>query len=529
MAGRGRDMILRILGEVDGFQDAEKAGTQLEGLADAADDVSDATGKLERDLKATGGDLDRLGKDADATARDVDNAFDKIARSGKSLRKVDADASKARQGLDEMGNEAQSTAKEAAASFSDVESGLDAVQEIAANAFAGFGPAGLAAGAAAAAGMGVLFSSLQKSTDEANATKDRIIELSGAISDAGGVVDAVDVEGRLREWSREVADNKSWWEFWQESNTTNLEKFEESSRKAGLSIDKLFENSGDPEAVARNLRAMNDALAENRRRQDEAADAYDRNVDGASRLIVKYAEERKGLEERKDAYLASAGATEEAIELAAKEAAAFGLTAGARQEATEAIEAHAAALDGFTDPVSVYTELLAAKSAAEKDGAKNTEVTVDEYLGSLEKQVKAQEKWANNLQTLAKRGVDEGVLAELERMGPEGAPLVAKLTKASDKELVKLVSLMGRQGSAAGQSVASNLAAKAPAMGAAAVKVRQAAAIELSKNITVPVTLSDVSREAQLAWLEADAYFRRNPITIRTRGTTGARPVRDVP
>lgn len=48
----------------------------------------------------------------------------------------------------------------------------------------------------------------------------------------------------------------------------------------------------------------------------------------------------------------------------------------------------------------------------------------------------------------------------------------------------------------------------------------------LGRPINVPVKI-DAERAARIAWLDADAYFRRNPITIRTRA--GARPIRDVP
>lgn len=49
----------------------------------------------------------------------------------------------------------------------------------------------------------------------------------------------------------------------------------------------------------------------------------------------------------------------------------------------------------------------------------------------------------------------------------------------------------------------------------------------LGKPINVPVKI-DGDRAAQIAWLDADRYFRQHPITLRTKGT-GNRPIRDVP
>lgn len=540
MAGgtKGRDLKVSFLTDLNQF-DAKAAADELDQVADSSTEA--------------GKGLDRLEKDAKATAAGVDKAFDKIRASSKAnIGKVDESTKEAGQGLNEFKDEAAGTSREAAASFQGVEDGLSAVQEVAANAFTGFGPAGAAAGLAAAAGIGLLFSALQKSADAANATKDRVIALAGEISDAGGDVSKVDIVANIREWSREIADNKSWWEFWQKANTTNLEKVEKQARKAGVAFENLFEDSGDPQVVAGHLKEINDRLEDNRRNSEAAATAYRRHEDGASRLVVKYAEQRKGLEGLKESYLASAGATEEAIQYAAKEAEALGTTAQAQETAKAAVEAHtdalaghAQALEGFVSPAGAYTDLLAAKEAAEQasaqatadatedekdsweDFAKSVDVSVGEYLKALERQVQAQAAWSSNLATLAHRGVSEGVLAELEKMGPQGAPLVAKLTKASDAELTKLVTLFGQKGAAGGQAVASNLAAAAGPVGAAGKRVHDAAVVALARKITVPVELEDVTREAQLAWLEADRYFKAHPITIRTKA--GSRPIRDTP
>ena len=73
-----------------------------------------------------------------------------------------------------------------------------------------------------------------------------------------------------------------------------------------------------------------------------------------------------------------------------------------------------------------------------KYGVDNSGESIDHWLDRLEEMVTAQAKWADNMTALAARGVSEGVLAELDRMGVEGAPLVAKLVNASDEELGRL-------------------------------------------------------------------------------------------
>ena len=542
MAGgtKGRDLKVSFLTDLNQF-DASAAADELERVGDA----SEVAGK----------GLDKLERDAKETAAKVDASFDKIAKSSKAnMGRVDDEAHKAGQGLDEFKGEANSTGREAAASFQGVEDGLSAVQELAANAFQGFGPAGAAAGLLAAGGIGLVSSGLQKAADAANATKDRVIGLAQAIQEAGGNLAAVDVVGLMREWNAEIADNKSWWELWQRDNVTNLEKFSAQAKESGLDIEDYMRGiSGlDSMAAKRSLDEINKRMEAHRKATEETADATDLLGQTQGAFAAKTQDsvftvdaETRALKEAKDALLERQGVSERAVELAALQEEAVGREVKANEAAKEALDGHREALESFVNPAGAYSDLLAAKEAAEQASAQATadatedekdswedyvkavDVSVGEYLKALERQVEAQANWAGNLQTLARRGVSEGVLAELEKMGPQGAPLVAKLTKASDAELTKLVTLFGQKGAAGGQAVASSLAAQSGAVGAAGRKVHDAAAVALARAITVPVNLADVTVEARKAWLDADRYFRNNPVTIRTKA--GKRPVRDVP
>jgi hypothetical protein len=170
-----------------------------------------------------------------------------------------------------------------------------------------------------------------------------------------------------------------------------------------------------------------------------------------------------------------------------------------------AIQGLTDALEGFTDPAGIYTQLLADAEQAERDRAqatadatksskdswedytKATSVSVDDYLAELQRQVEGQEDWADNLATLAKRGVSEGTLAELEKLGPEGAPLIAKLTKASDAELGKLVSLMKRKGADSTEQLAAGINAGRPGVAGQVQEIRDDMRRRLSPRIDVPV------------------------------------------
>jgi phage-related protein len=62
-------------------------------------------------------------------------------------------------------------------------------------------------------------------------------------------------------------------------------------------------------------------------------------------------------------------------------------------------------------------------------------------LKNLQSQVKIMQQWLGDLQKLAKRGVDEGLIQELRKMGPAAAGEIRALTQMSDSELNKYVQL----------------------------------------------------------------------------------------
>jgi len=54
---------------------------------------------------------------------------------------------------------------------------------------------------------------------------------------------------------------------------------------------------------------------------------------------------------------------------------------------------------------------------------------------NLLEQTKAMEQWAKDLERLVERGISEGLLGELRRMGPESANLIAQMAQSSNAEL----------------------------------------------------------------------------------------------
>ncbi len=98
-------------------------------------------------------------------------------------RKATDDAA---EGFEELKDEGQGTAREVAASFDgSMESIAGGFQEVAANAFAGFGPAGVVAGLAAAAGIGLVTAELTKQQEEAEETKQALLDMYKEAIDEG--------------------------------------------------------------------------------------------------------------------------------------------------------------------------------------------------------------------------------------------------------------------------------------------------------------------------------------------------------
>ena len=78
-----------------------------------------------------------------------------------------------------------------------------------------------------------------------------------------------------------------------------------------------------------------------------------------------------------------------------------------------------------------------------------TEVTVADMVKNLEHNQRVLEEWSDNIAKLAERGIDDGLLEQMRRMGPEGAGYVKAMTTASESEFQQLSELFGKGGESA--------------------------------------------------------------------------------
>lgn len=66
-----------------------------------------------------------------------------------------------------------------------------------------------------------------------------------------------------------------------------------------------------------------------------------------------------------------------------------------------------------------------------------TEITGEQMLNNMKSQVIGVRDWANNIQQLAIRGIDQGLLAKLSELGPQGYEKVAAFVQMTDEQLAE--------------------------------------------------------------------------------------------
>lgn len=208
---RGRDLQYRIITDLSEFV-TDSAVRKLEDLADASTDTDRELENTSRTARDAADDLDRLGRtsrdleddldksgkaardladDVDTAADQIDDSFDAIDRSARTnLRRGLADhADGAKRSLKEVGGEAADVAREMGSSFDgSAESVAGAFQDLAANAGSWLGPIGIAAGAAAATGIGLIRAEQEKLSELTKDLVEEMLEAGGKLTDA--IIDA---------------------------------------------------------------------------------------------------------------------------------------------------------------------------------------------------------------------------------------------------------------------------------------------------------------------------------------------------
>lgn len=297
MAGINVGMELGVKGFIKGTNDVEKA---LDDVSDAMEDVAKSGDK----------DVDKLTDKLKQAKRAADDAADSGTRLGKDFKKGTDDAN---EGVKDLKNNAESNAKEVTASFDgSVESIVDGFQGLAAEAFEGFGPAGLIAGAALAAGIGLATAEFQRSEEAAKAAKERVAELGVAFIESGA--DTAQVEA-FQQALQGIITNA-------DDATAKIDDLRKFTDKYGKSVPNVSEmamayagNADAIENVTDKLEAAIEAEKDKEFRTKQGAeaskdkqDAYQGEID----KLEKIQEEAELAAQIEEDWLASGGAEAQA-------------------------------------------------------------------------------------------------------------------------------------------------------------------------------------------------------------------------
>jgi hypothetical protein len=408
----------------------------LRGTKDVQEGLEDVQDSLD-DL-ATAAHKDSVGDAMKGEAKAVDRETEKMEKSFKELsdtqkretkglgddigRNVKKGTDEGKEGLGEFRDEANSTARESAASFDgSAESIADSFQEVAANAFAGFGPAGAAAGLAVALGLGMAITAGQGAADAINEAKERTGELALELLDAGGDIEKVDLAGKMRDWGVAIADNREFWELWQDSAVSNMDKARKSAKLVGVDFETMFRGmSGyDADDAERALTAVNreiEDLEDRIRSARGAGDVFAGVQDEDGQRLDALRGVRKELGNVRDETKDATAASEALAQVTREETAA--------QEASEAaLAARTAALDGYQSGVDA-----AVGAFGDFQNAESGALDPAGYIQGIRDRISATSEFSGNINRLASDfGLSQAGVQALIDQGIDFAPMLQSI------------------------------------------------------------------------------------------------------
>lgn len=293
-------------------------GIVINFLSDVRDFLR-GTDNVEEALEDVSDSLEDISKDGDKAAEKLADSFKDNLKEVSRAARVAGDGigddikkgtKKAEEGLEEFRDEANSTAKESAASFDgSAESIIDSFQEIAANAFAGFGPAGAVAGLALAAGIGIATAEFTKSEEAAAQAKQRIADMGTAMIDAGAEGE-VPLDSIIENLKGIVTNS--------DDAVKQFKDIQEEAKNAGVDAGALATAyAGGTEALENQVDAINDAIDAQREKlasteetgagEVAAAADYLTKLEDQRAALIKVQEEQRAAAEAEQQWLASGG------------------------------------------------------------------------------------------------------------------------------------------------------------------------------------------------------------------------------
>jgi hypothetical protein len=397
-----------VAADTRAFSQGVKSGVidPLEDVADALKDVDKGSDKagdaLVDSMKGAQKETKELGGDYEKLADTIRQSSKSASRNFKDSQSEGIDGAK--EGLEDFKSESASTARESAASFDgSAESIIGSFQEVAANAFAGFGPAGAVAGLAAAAGIGLISAAIQQGGDDAEALKEKVANLTTELIDNGrrGSVSVEYLSSAIKDLATETDDSK-----------TSLKDLSDVADRSGSSFGDLAE------AYAGNADGLKDLWREGKKRLDQLREEADA-VDTTTNAGVKAYEQLIKQSDAQDTYVGY-----------------LGKSIGVSKEAAEAQENYARAGGPELEQKAAIIEGLASEvdeAAGSWEDYQNKEtgaIDVAGYLANFQARIDANNNYVANLDVLKAQMTPEA-FAQVIAGGPDLAPLIDSVVNAS--------------------------------------------------------------------------------------------------
>lgn len=92
----------------------------------------------------------------------------------------------------------------------------------------------------------------------------------------------------------------------------------------------------------------------------------------------------------------------------------------------------------FDSMQTQYNSLLETTTNVFDQVEQKQTISLDKMIENLKKNEEAMSKWSENVKILSERGVDQGIIAQLEKMGPAGAEQAERLVKETSDNLGNL-------------------------------------------------------------------------------------------
>lgn len=352
---------------VRGAGDIAKAYEDVsDALVDVAKESNKSADQVEDGARDAAKALDKTGDAADDLERRIKGAFrgsaDEARKSSQDIgRNAKKGMEEASEGVEALKENTGSNLKEVAASFDGSFEGIsDGLQGLLAEMTEGFGPAGLAAGAAIAIGMGIATAAMQDTAEKATEVKQKAVDMASEIMDAGGDIEDLDLGQKIIGWGREVMED-NWITFWVDESSTKFQELAKDARAYGVDFKTAIKaTAGDADDSRRFLDATAQSWQDLTAEIDKGRSA---NEDGT----VAFTDAARAAQKKRDALSDLRGQAEEnikitgdAVEITELEKQAIEGTEEATRRATEAQKERADALD---DTANAAMDLTSAENA----------------------------------------------------------------------------------------------------------------------------------------------------------------------